>query len=204
MPNTQTTRRRFFSLVLCGLIASGLTLVAASRVWAQSGTRQGAGGSGLRGSDGRAGAAPFQGNAARSAPQPSFEQQFWEYLQASRYQNWASLPQVGADFYPGNSPHGQSVKLYVNRTASAATGEFPSGSILIKENYGADRLKPMAITVMYRSEGYDPQHQDWYWVKYEPDGRVSEMSGMRVAGQVAMCIECHSGAGGGDFVFAND
>ncbi|MGD9858110.1 MAG: cytochrome P460 family protein [Planctomycetaceae bacterium] len=204
MPNTRRPRRRLLAVTICGLVAAGLALTSAARVGAQSGTRQGfGGGSGFRDSGGRSGAAPFQGNTARSAPQPSFEQRFWDYLQTSRYQNWAALPSVGADFYPGNSPHGQFVKLYANRTAAAATGEFPSGSILIKENYGPDREALMAVTVMYRSQGYDAEHQDWYWVKYEPNGQVSEMQGMRVAGQVGMCIECHSGAGG-DFVFAND
>lgn len=57
---------------------------------------------------------------------------------------------------------------------------------------------------MYRTKDYDPAHQDWYWVKYEPDGRVSQMGGMPVGGKVSMCIDCHAGAGGGDFAFAND
>ncbi len=47
----------------------------------------------------------------------------------------------------------------------------------------------MAITVMYRSKDFDPPNHDWYYVKYEPTGGVSEMQGMRVAGNVTMCIE---------------
>lgn len=62
----------------------------------------------------------------------------------------------------------------------------------------------MALTVMYRSKEFDSTNNDWYWVKYEPNGRVSEMADMPVAGRVGMCIECHGGAGGDDFVFAND
>jgi hypothetical protein len=106
--------------------------------------------------------------------------------------------------FPGEGPHGAFLKLYANRVAAGAPRELPHGSILVKENYGPDRQTLMAITVMYRSKGFDPEHHDWYWVKYEPDGRVSQMAGMPVRGKVSMCLECHGGAGGGDFAFTND
>ena len=64
------------------------------------------------------------------------------------------------------------------------------------------------ITVMYRSKGADPQHGDWYWLKYLPDGsiaRTPEKEGKKaIAGKVASCIECHSKAGGKDLVYSND
>lgn len=134
----------------------------------------------------------------------SFEVRFWNWLQAAQYRNWSPLPGQTAGTYPGESPHGAHVKMYVNRTAITNPEQMPSGSAVVKENYGEDGETLMAITVMYRSEGYDPEHGDWYWVKYEPDGRVSRMDGMAVAGRVQMCIDCHSGAEGGDYLFAND
>ncbi|NQV24382.1 MAG: hypothetical protein HQ518_08440 [Rhodopirellula sp.] len=49
---------------------------------------------------------------------------------------------------------------------------------------------------------------DWYYVKYAPAGEVEssppEMDSKRLAGRVQSCIDCHSGAGGKDFVFLND
>ena len=51
-------------------------------------------------------------------PPASFESQFWKFLHSAKYQNWAPLPGVGADMYPGKSPHGDFVKLFANRTAA--------------------------------------------------------------------------------------
>ena len=67
-----------------------------------------------------------------------------------------------------------------------------------------DKFRPSVMARVYRSKGYAPDSGDWHWTKYEPDGEVSTMKGMRVAGRVNMCIECHKSAGGGDYVFAND
>ena len=91
-----------------------------------------------------------------------------------------------------------------NRTAAAGEGKLPVGSILIKENFDSTGTKLMAVTVMYRVERFAPDAGDWHWAKYEADGTVSAMKGMRLTGKVGMCIECHRSAGGGDFVFAND
>jgi Cytochrome P460 len=146
------------------------------------------------------------GGTARASSQPSrtFEERFWTWLKDAQYKNWAPMPGKNGDFYPGNSPHGKFVKLYMNRTACSDPKNFPHGSILIKENYGPDKKTLMAVTVMFRTKGYDPKNNDWYWAKYDTDGRVSKMKGMPIAGRVMMCAKCHSGADGKDYVFAND
>ena len=85
---------------------------------------------------------------------------------------------------------------------------LPAGSILVKENYGKDGKTLMAVTVMYHSKGYDPQHHDWYWIKYMPDGKVAKTppdKGSRpIYGRFASCINCHGDAEGGDYSYAND
>jgi len=138
----------------------------------------------------------------------SFEQQFWDYLERVQYDNWAPPPGGTDDFMEGQSPHGAFLKLYLNRTAAANPSELPSGSIVIKENYGPDKQQLMAVTVMYRHEGYNPDGGDWYWVKYLPDGTVDQkdtpMGRMQLAGRVKGCIECHSSADHDDFAFLND
>lgn len=157
----------------------------------------------------RGGMAPQQRSAPREQAVPvqreqTFDEKMWSWLQAAQYKNWAPLPGQSADAYPGESPHGDKLRLYVNRTAVGRPNELPIGSMLVKENYAADGQTLMAITVMYRSRGFDPDHGDWYWAKYEPDGRVARMNGMPVSGRVGMCIECHTSAKGGDFAFSND
>ena len=146
--------------------------------------------------------------AAKEKAARSYEAKLWDWLQAAKYYNWAAGPGQNGDFYPGESPHGAFLKMYLNRTAACDVKNLPSGSILIKENYGKDKKTLMAITVMHRSKGYDPKHGDWYWVKYMPNGTVAKsppkMGSMRLAGKVKGCIMCHSDADGKDFAFIND
>ncbi len=68
----------------------------------------------------------------------------------------------------------------------------------------------MAVTVMQKVRGYDPEDKDWFWVKFDPSGGVMKNpKGMSLAGRVAKgmnkgCIACHGNAGGEDFMFVND
>lgn len=138
----------------------------------------------------------------------SFERQFWAYLENARYKNWAPVPGKSGDFSPGQAPHGKFLKMYLNRTAAGNMKDLPHGSIIVKENYGPKKKKLMAVTVMYRVKGFDPKNGDWYWVKYMPDGSVArtpaDKGSKPIAGRFASCIDCHNGAEGKDFVFAND
>lgn len=189
------TRTRTITMASLLLSAVGL----ASFALAQSGTRSYPA---PRSNSSRTESPSSQGSAARA--EAPFEERFWNYLQQSQYRNWSPLPGVSGDAYDGNSPHGDKVKLYANRKAAAGGAEFPAGSILIKENFDSSGTKLMAVTVMYRSEGFNPEAGDWHWTKYEANGAISTMKGMRVTGKVGMCIDCHRSAGGNEFVFAND
>ena len=63
---------------------------------------------------------------------------------------------------------------------------------------------------MYKRNGYDRDNNDWFWVKFLPDGSLdSNPEGVKLAGRVAKgmsagCIACHKAAPGGDLVFNND
>ena len=151
-----------------------------------------------------------------------FEDQFWKYLIGNNYKNWSPGPGQNGDFYTGQNPHGALLKMYLNRTAAGKTQKFPMGSVIILENYRADRsLK--TISVMYRTDGFNPQGNDWYWIEYHPDGTVvkapaasgskqSEVSHasfhtgelQKTMGKASNCMSCHQGGEGLDFVFFND
>jgi len=123
---------------------------------------------------------------------------------------WKPFP--GNDgWQDGTSPHGRFLRLYANSPAVDEPDVLPAGSIVIKENFKEKDLDKVAIiTVMKKIDGYAPDHGDWFWVKYEPDGDVMKNEkGMSLAGRVAKgtsqgCIACHGNAGGGDYVFSND
>ncbi|MFQ5730493.1 MAG: cytochrome P460 family protein [Planctomycetaceae bacterium] len=147
------------------------------------------------------------GSALRGQP-VSFEAKLWDYLQTIQYRNWAPAAGQGLDAYPGKSPHGAFLKMYLNRVAASNAKSPPYGSIIIKENYGKDKKTLMAVTVMYRVKGYDAANNDWYWVKYKPDGTVArtppDKGSKPIAGRFKSCINCHDGAAGDDYYFAND
>ncbi len=191
-------------IVACCLIASGWMRHSTAR--AQSGTVNPQYSNQYQAGGQYQGAIQNQASSGTVQAQQTFESKFWSYLLRSEpaYRNWAPWPGQGADYYPGQSPHGAFLKMYINRTAAADPVNLPHGSVIIKENYGEDQKTLMAVTVMYRSQGYDSQNGDWYWAKYNPDGTVAMKGDVRLAGRVQGCIDCHSGAQGNDFVFAND
>ncbi|MBD3163203.1 MAG: hypothetical protein GF328_13960 [Candidatus Latescibacteria bacterium] len=126
------------------------------------------------------------------------------------YTSWDPWPDRSG-WQEGKSPHGKFVKFYVDETAAQDLSALADGAIIIKENYAKkseDALK--SLTVMQKREGYAPDHGDWFWVKYGPDGEVmANENGVKLAGRVAKgtgkgCIACHENAEGDDYVFTND
>jgi hypothetical protein len=111
------------------------------------------------------------------------------YLEGVDYQNnddWKLFP-GSTEKYAGTDPHGMLLTTYVNPAAFEAieAGETsPSGSIIVKENYTPEGVLA-ATTTMYKSEGYNPDHNDWYWIKVLADGTVEK------EGQVMGCQDCH-------------
>jgi hypothetical protein len=121
----------------------------------------------------------------------------WDYLKKENYaRNWNIWPGKNA-LYPGKEPHGALLTAYVNKVAYDAIkekrGMFSDGSIIVKENYTADK-KLAALTVMYKVKGYNPQAGDWFWAKYLPDGKIA------AEGRVDACIQCHSMAKANDYI----
>ena len=150
-----------------------------------------------------------------------FEARFWQFLMGNNYKNWAPAPGQDGDFYSGQVPHGALLKMYINRSAASDVAGLQVGSLVVLENYRSDRsLK--SISVMYRTEGFNPAANDWYWIEYNPDGTVVEdmsteqaqagagevilasAESTKMMGKASRCINCHGQAGGSDFAFFND
>jgi hypothetical protein len=119
----------------------------------------------------------------------------------------------GGQVYNGFSPHGTIVE-YTNGNAKV---DNYTGEVHVKHNYGgtgvtvakvnADKDKwTKAITVIYQREGgYDPENDDWYWVKFMPDGTLhKDEADKPMAGKLESCISCHAKAGGSDYLWKND
>ena len=119
---------------------------------------------------------------------PPDGKRFWEYItEMNPYKGWDYWPNhVG--MYPGKAPHGAFLVLYANATALNAAREgkpMPYGAILVKENYDKDKKTLLSITPMYKVKGYNPEADDWFWVKYDAEGNVV------TEGKPKGCISCH-------------
>ncbi len=122
----------------------------------------------------------------------------WPYLQTEDYQKkWKLMPGTTAQM-PGTSPHGALITTYVNEIALNAInnkrGTIPPGGMVVKENYMPDRTLA-AVTLMYKSEGFNPDNNDWYWMQRTANGMVP------AEGRVAGCISCHTAKAGNDYLF---
>lgn len=138
------------------------------------------------------------------------------------WQEMESLKLAGNDMihgvpYDGVDPHGKMLETFY----ATATIAGHSGNLVVKRNYGPEGVSANdvlsdpgkhlgAYTVMFQREaGFDDDNQNWFWVKYLPDGSLDKNpKGMRLAGRVAKgadagCIACHSGAGE-DYLFTTD
>ena len=72
---------------------------------------------------------------------------------------------------------------------NAMGGTMLGGTIIVKENHTpAGGLA--AITVMYKSAGYDPDNGDWFRLKNTTDGSDDR------AGMLGGCQDCHIGGAG--------
>lgn len=123
----------------------------------------------------------------------------WSYLQEADYDDvWALWPDMG-ELYEGGRPHGRLLTTYVNAAALSAIegseSQMPTDALIVKENHATDSTL-VAVTAMYEVEGYDPEHADWFWARYQPDGSVD------AAGRVSSCQECH--VDGADYVLTDD
>lgn len=139
--------------------------------------------------------ASLQTMAEMPGPDPKA---LWEYMtRTSPYTQWKFWDDHQG-MLPGDEPHGSFHKVYVNDIAYASTSTpMKNGSVVVKENYN-DKKELMALTVMYKVEGYNPGAGDWFWVRYTPEGKAKPQ------GKVKMCISCHSGNQDSDFIFVHE
>ena len=169
------------------------------------------------------GAALLLSSVALSAAPPfgglndvNYSNSLWKQMEA---QNIVGLSNpIMSKPYKGAAPHGMILDLFeLKMTINGHEGE-----LIVKRNYGGNGLTEMdvindpakylqAVTVMFKREaGYDPENQNWFYVKYDAEGALlKNPKGVPLAGRIAKgmstgCIACHTAAPGGDYVFNHD
>lgn len=121
----------------------------------------------------------------------------WAYLQEVDYRtSWRLWPGKG-ELYTGTEPHGMLLTTYLNEAAYDAvannTGSLPVGAMIVKENYMPDSTLA-AVTTMHKVQGYNPDHNDWFFLKSAPDGTV------QAEGRAQGCQNCHGGMADNDYI----
>jgi hypothetical protein len=94
---------------------------------------------------------------AKREQDPTFAQEFWKWLDKVGYkESFSPWPGMKDEFFPGQSPHGAFLKLYVNRPVIQNPDNPPYKSVIVKENYMEDEetkeKKLGALTIMYRAK----------------------------------------------------
>lgn len=119
---------------------------------------------------------------------------------AKPYTKWDLWPGKGK-MYPGTQPHGDYLTTYVNEYGmfdiKKKKGSLSDGTLIVKENYGADKSFT-ALSVMYKIAGYNRSAGDWFWAKYDKDGKVL------ASGRAEACIKCHEKKKDNDYIFSDE
>jgi len=136
-----------------------------------------------------------------AAPTVTAAEPFCATGDAPDFSNYLTWTKINSEPIKG---HEVDVIIYVNDLAKelyiSASGDlFPVCSIIVKPHLNANDLETItAVTVMVKMpEGYDPDHNDWWWGMYDGEGVNAEMQG-----KVEVCIACHLPAEADDYVFS--
>ena len=127
--------------------------------------------------------------------------QVYAYItKAKPYTQWDLWPGKES-MYPGTQPHGDFLTTYINETGrfdlKKGKGSLSEGTIIVKENYGSDK-KITALSVMYKIAGFNASAGDWFWAKYDRDGKVL------AGGKAEVCIRCHEKKRDNDYIFTGE
>lgn len=124
----------------------------------------------------------------------------WAHLESANYETWALWPQKGR-LYSGGEPHGMLLTTYLNDAAlealNGAATTMPAGAIIVKENYMPDSTLA-AVTVMYKTAGFNREHNNWFFLKRTAAGEI------QVSGRGEGCQSCHGSRADNDYLMTAD
>ena len=142
--------------------------------------------------------AVFIGTSAMAQMPDADPKELWQHItKTSPYTQWKFWDDHKG-MIKGRAPHGPLHKVYVNdKTYDSSSAPYEYGAIVVKENYNKKK-KLMAITVMYKVKGYNPEVGDWFWAKYTPRGKAKPY------GKPKGCVSCHTANAENDFVFVHE
>ena len=141
-----------------------------------------------------------------------FASDLWSAMDG--YREW----QIISDYFPPRTHQGVVVRMYYN----IVLVDGAPYHVIAKDSFGKEGAERSVIieapdehllvtaVMVQREEGYDPEHNDWFYAAYGPDGSFKkDGEGVAMVGRVgdgtsSSCRGCHVKAGGGDYIFMND
>lgn len=139
--------------------------------------------------------APASGEPSASPAVEPTSQELVAY--AESYQTYQA---INSELKPSNI-HGSQVKTFIDKTGienyQNKTFPYPEGTVSIKESFDS-KGELNRLYIMKKIEGYDPEHNDWYYGVMSPEGVASK------SGRLSSCISCHEGAKDKDYLFGFD
>lgn len=128
---------------------------------------------------------------------PDVDMTFEDWRSWNRVNPTALLSKGHGDIY---------VDIYVDDLAKdkylTASSPYPECSRIVKAQYTDETAtKVDELTIMVKMpEGYDPEHNDWWYARYDPTGTEAIISGK----MVTECRTCHEQASKTDYLFSKE
>ena len=138
---------------------------------------------------------PADTSEAGSRTEPTGEEIQAYVTKETNYKNWELWPGTG-ELNAGKGPHRDLITIHVSDNALSAieekAGSMPDNSTIVKEGYNS-KGELETVVVMHKVEGFDPEHNGWFWLGSDADGEII------AEGKVLSCYNCHARQANNDF-----
>ena len=139
----------------------------------------------------------------------SYARTLWKRLRRARL---VGDHRMSARPTKGDQPHGSIQQIIAGKISVKGR----RARVIVKANHRGEGVslegvfeEPKRFLTGYavmalRERGYHPDHADWFWAVYNPDGSLRKFNGKAIAGRVDTgadngCIGCHKKYGGKDY-----
>lgn len=128
------------------------------------------------------------------------------------FHSWQlAATKLGPDPSLGGMAHGGNDstvtrKIYFKNGQNPVNGKYPVGTIVVKHSTNTAGTLNEITGMVKRGNNFDPSKNDWEYFMLNADGTIaSDATGMVMRGAAlmnGMCVGCHGGASGKDYIFS--
>lgn len=135
----------------------------------------------------------------KTTTEPEVTEFVAEYSDFAGYRDWDKIaensgqdPALGEDNAHGNAMT-RRVIYTKNKDVKMVNGEWPVGTILVKDMYSLETSELTGVMAMVkRGADFNPDHKGWEW--FELNDTDKSITGRDANMMGGMCNQCHGGA----------